>query len=151
MRAINHAATGAIIGLIITNPVALPLAFMSHYALDALPHHGFKESPSSFKFFKAFLLIDTILCLALVIVISLRHPAYWWLAVVCAFIAASPDFMWIGDFKRQLENKPAIKMEGRRALTRWHSYIQWFQRPIGLVTEIVWMIASAIILAALLA
>ncbi len=67
MRAINHAMTGAVIGLAITAPVvAMPIAFFSHFALDALPHFGFakanKTEQMSLAVFMNTLLIDIIFC-----------------------------------------------------------------------------------------
>jgi hypothetical protein len=42
MTATNHAITGAIIAVVIDKPViALPLALLSHFAQDALPHFGY--------------------------------------------------------------------------------------------------------------
>ncbi len=150
MRAINHAITGAIIGLTITNPIALPLAFMSHYALDVIPHHGYDKPPRSFAVFKIILIVDILLCIALVAVLGIRHPSYWWLAVLCAFLAATPDLMWVGDFKKKLIVKSKEDLAKRHAIVRFHFLIQWFERPIGIVVEIAWALAAAALLGVLL-
>ncbi len=151
MRAINHAITGAIIGLAVTNPVALPLAFASHYVLDSLPHHGFNgESFPNLKLFNVLLAVDILLCVALVAVLSIRHPEYWRLAALCAFLAASPDFMWLSDFRRTLKGRSAQNINNRHAAVRLHHYVQWFQRPIGLIVEVAWVIGATVVLVTLL-
>ena len=41
MTATNHILTGATIALAVNHPaVAIPLAFVSHFAWDAIPHFG---------------------------------------------------------------------------------------------------------------
>jgi len=150
MRAINHAMTGAIIGLSIANPVALPLAFVSHYVLDGLPHHGSKKGSIESGFFKFTLALDTVLCISLVVVIGFKHPAYWWLAAVCAFLAASPDFMWLGDFIAALHGKTRKELRHRHRVVQWHNWVQWFEKPIGIIIELVWAAAASIFLIYLL-
>lgn len=150
MRAINHAMTGAIIGLSLANPVALPLAVVSHYALDSLPHYNQKKQLSyGSRLFKLMLLIDIMLCFGLVVVLALKHPGDWWLAGICAFAAASPDFMWLGDFIDVLKGRPLKKHSNQ--LVVLHSWVQWFQRPIGIIVELAWAVLSLAILGYLLA
>lgn len=41
MIATNHALTGAAIAVVIKQPIlAIPLAFVSHFICDAIPHFG---------------------------------------------------------------------------------------------------------------
>lgn len=111
MRAINHALTGAIIGLTIAEPlVALPVALMSHFVLDAIPHYG-ESNPDTnavlrSKSFKDALYVDAALCFVLVLVIVVARPLNWILAGVCAFIAAAPDFASIGRYIKVRAHKP---------------------------------------------
>jgi hypothetical protein len=147
MRAINHALTGALIGLIVAEPViAIPAAVASHFVCDVIPHYdGVPAKPSQkvklrwwrSKAFRYLLYADAALCGVLVAVLAVRHPLHWLLAAICAFAAAAPDFMSIGLFKNRNKNK--VKM------TKFNTFaggIQWFQRPIGAVVEIAWFIAA---------
>lgn len=146
MTATNHALTGAIIGLVAGNPlVAVPGAFVSHFVCDALPHYGSAEPAKKVvktDGFRNYLLVEAAVCGLLVLVLALTQPAHWWLAAICAFIAASPDFFWI--------NKYRVMRAGRtwhpNAFSRFARDIQWFQRPIGAVVEVAWFIAALIIL-----
>lgn len=146
MRAINHAMTGAIIGLAVTNPVALPLAFASHYVLDAIPHHAEKNHAINTKLFKAMLIIDALLCAFLVIIITIKHPTYWWIAALCAFLAASPDFIWFGDFIKVSKSGVRRDIKKRSAFARLHAWIQWFEKPIGIFVEIAWAFGAGVFL-----
>ena len=47
MTATNHVVTGIAIVALVPNPaISLPLAFLAHFALDALPHFGDRKHRS---------------------------------------------------------------------------------------------------------
>lgn len=150
MRAINHALTGAIIGLTVGEPlVAVPAALASHYVLDVIPHHG--EDGDKLKWlrsgrFESLLVIDALLCLGLVLALAFNHPLNWLLAAVCAFVAAAPDFLSINRYIKAREGK---KWTGSW-YTVWAGKIQWFERPIGAVVELAWFAGAIVLLAPLL-
>ncbi|HSX45413.1 MAG TPA: hypothetical protein VLG27_00220 [Candidatus Saccharimonadia bacterium] len=156
MRAINHALTGALIGLAVGEPsVAVPAAVASHFVCDAIPHYdGLPARPTPLmkqrwihsKLFKKLLVADAALCLVLVAVLADLEPAHWLLAAVCAFAAAAPDFLWIPRFLAR-KAKPQ-KLTG---FNKFAGGIQWFQRPIGAVVEVAWFIAAIILIAPFLA
>ena len=89
-----HLLLGALIGKEVNNPyLAIPLAFLSHYFLDLLPHIEYpienitkKQWSKSFPdFIKVFL--DIFLGLLLIFLFSKNHPIIY----VCAFFAILPD------------------------------------------------------------
>ncbi len=150
MTAINHAITGSIIGLTISNPfIAVPLAFISHYFLDLIPHYGTKQDNDKFiksKYFKTFLCVDILLCIILAIVLFIIKPTSYLIVILCAFIATSPDLVNLKKFILINQNKnykPGL-------LYRMSAFIQWFEKPIGLIVEIAWFLASGFILVELL-
>jgi small-conductance mechanosensitive channel len=145
MRAINHALTGAFIGLAVAEPVvAIPAAIASHFVLDAIPHHGSQKNNLKVlrsKTFRSTLYADALLCALLVIVLAGQRPFSWFLGAICAFLAAAPDFVWYKRYKRANDHKtwrPGW-------FERWASDIQWFQRPIGWLVEVAWFIAGVIV------
>ena len=150
MRAINHALTGAIVGLTVHEPVvALPVALASHFVCDAIPHWGFdKPTPASLRSaaFKYSLMIDVILCFLLVLIIFINQPVGWVLAILCAFAATSPDLISIRQYRSALRHEPFKP----NRYEKFASGIQWFEKPIGIYVEIVWLIAASSILTALL-
>jgi hypothetical protein len=143
MRAINHALTGALIGLTVPEPlIAVPLAVASHFVLDALPHYGVTKSNNEAFMrstrFKYYLVLDAVACVALVFGLAFSHPLNWLLAALCAFAAAAPDFASIGRWKVALRHK---KFKPSSYL-KFAIGIQWFERPIGVVVEVCWLIAG---------
>jgi len=145
VRAINHALTGTLIGLTVAEPaVAVPIAFVSHYVCDMVPHYDLslptKQKIRS-KQFNFLLLLDIVLCLLLVLILSADKPANWILAAVCAFAAAAPDFFSFGQYRNTLRSK---RWQGNR-YTRFAKDIQWFERPIGGLVEVAWFIAAVVL------
>ncbi len=144
MRAINHAVTGAVIAVASGNAwLAVPAAIASHFVLDAIPHHGDAHKVPDSQSFTNTLIADALLCIGLVAVLSVWQPSHWQLASVCAFLATSPDLMWIGRFRNA---RRGLKPPRFNTIMRFHSQIQWFQRPIGVVTEVAWFIGMSWIL-----
>jgi hypothetical protein len=142
MTATNHAITGALIGLSIGNPaVAIPLAFISHFALDAIPHYDQAEQDmakrlGSKQFIYEQLILGAGLCLSLVIALAITHPRHWLVASVCAFAATSPDLFWIPRFVH-------VKRTGKDLLPsnwflRFHHWIQWKTGPQLWWVEAAW-------------
>ncbi len=140
MTAINHAVTGAVVGLIIGQPVvALPVAFMSHFVCDAIPHFGIKDDGwIRSKAFRNLILVDSMLCILLVGMLAATHPHHWLLAAACAFLATSPDLLWLNHFIKARSGKPWKA----NVLEKFAAGIQWFERPSGAIVEVAWLIAG---------
>ncbi|HWB39498.1 MAG TPA: hypothetical protein VG604_04670 [Candidatus Saccharimonadales bacterium] len=145
MTATNHALTGALIGLSVGNPwIAAPAALLSHFVCDALPHfgHGKETKHIKTKAFRNYLVADASLCTILVIILAITQPRHWLLAAACAFLAASPDFLWIRKFR-------SVRYHTKWQptwLDKFAADIQWFQRPIGAVVEAVWFVGATLLL-----
>jgi hypothetical protein len=146
MTATNHALTGAAIGLIVGEPlIAIPASFASHFVCDALPHFAFSDRQKVLgtNLFRNYLVTEAIVCLMIVGLLFYLHPHNWLLAAACAFVAASPDFLWINKFRYARKNqqwRPDV-------FARFAGGIQWFQKPIGAVVEIVWFVSLIAIIA----
>jgi hypothetical protein len=146
MRAINHALTGSVIGLVVSEPLlAVPAAVLSHYACDALPHFGMNLPPSQelrSRLFRNLLYLDVVLCVGLVAVIAALRPDHWVLAAGCAFAAAAPDWLSFNRYRSALKHRPWRST----AYSRFATSIQWFERPIGAFVEVVWFGAGIALL-----
>jgi hypothetical protein len=135
MRAINHALTGASIAIVVDKPMlAIPLAFLSHFACDALPHFDDTERNKGKAYFNTVLSIDATLCALLVLGLYFLMPTAWLVPAAAAFAATSPDFMWIKHWLKGTD-KPKINNSW---ITRFHSWIQWSQTKPGMVVEFAW-------------
>jgi hypothetical protein len=150
MRMINHAMTGALIGLAVGEPaVAVPIALASHFVLDAIPHHDSAKPDSEYlrsKWFTTVLVIDILLCILLVLILAARQPLHWQLAAICAFVAASPDMLFIDRYIKALRHQ-SVRLS---RFVQWTRDIQWFARPIGAVVEAAWFAGAAVLLSSLI-
>jgi hypothetical protein len=150
MTATNHALTGATIGLLVGNPlIALPAAFLSHFICDSIPHLDTHDPPMYKRtWFTRMLLVDALVCVGIVGSLALNHPLHWQLAAICAFLATSPDLMWINEYLRVRRKQADQPM--RLSIMRFHYFIQWFARPIGGLVEVAWFIGLGTIFITLL-
>ncbi len=102
MTGTNHFLVGAGIGLTFSQPVAaIPLAFVSHFVLDALPHFGVefdKKAGRRPTFFGVITKIDGLVALLLLYFAVVSQP---WLVPICMIVALSPDFVWLYKFSIQ--------------------------------------------------
>jgi len=146
VTATNHALTGAVIGMVVSNPwIAVPTALVSHFVCDAIPHFGMGKEFIRTKAFRNFLIFDAALCIVLVLFLGMVQPAYWMLAAVCAFVATSPDLLWIPLYKKSLQGK-GYTFTG---FYKFAADIQWFERPIGGIVELLWFFAATFIVISL--
>ena len=134
MTATNHALSGAIIGLTITqSAIALPLAFVSHFILDAVPHFGirFYESERKRRLFHIYLLVDA--TLLAVVMVSLFFAGAGWLAFGCLFLAGCPDF--VQAYKYLFDKNFRVMPSQEHRFTRFHKKIQWNETLKGIFIE----------------
>lgn len=147
MTAVNHALTGAAIGLLTGEPlVALPAALMSHYICDALPHFGTGLADKivlKTNAFRNYLMAEAALCAMVVAVLTVLRPSHWVLAAACAFVAAAPDLLSINRYWNVRHGR--AWQPG--AYTKFASRIQWFERPVGALVEAAWFVAVMAVLA----
>ena len=137
MTGTNHFLAGASIGLYISNPVvAIPVAFMSHFALDALPHFGVafdtrtkKRPPVFTRVIRADALISIVLLYFAITSLPL-------LATACMIAALSPDFVWVYKFTFK-ERFGKLPPSPKGPLSQLHKDIQRYERIWGLYVEIV--------------
>lgn len=151
MTAPNHALTGALIGLTVHEPaLAMPLAFLSHFACDAIPHYdsALEDGPKRFsskEFIYVQLVAGAVLCFALVVCLAVTKPQYWLLAAVCAFLAASPDLFWIPRFVQSLRTHKDPGAKGW--FLRFHAFVQWKTGPQFWIVEAGWFVAGCLLVA----
>jgi hypothetical protein len=134
MTGFNHGVTGAAIALTLKQPaLAIPLAFISHFIQDAIPHFGLDEKELFKKRFNIILVLDFLFALILMIILAILFPA------------ASPDLMWAYHrlyVERINNHKPKLGITARM-----HHKIQWSQTLSGIYVEALWfLLVGALIL-----
>lgn len=141
MTATNHVLTGAVVAATVREPIlAIPVALLSHYVLDALPHFGVSEDSevrNRSKCFRCVLAADVCLFAAALIVVPIacQRLAPAWLLLACMLAAFLPDVPWIYRFFQELKAKAPRK---RHILNHLHGKLQWGERPWGVAIEILW-------------
>jgi hypothetical protein len=153
MTGTNHGMTGAVIALLVKEPVlAVPLSFLSHFACDAIPHFGVKDHPGEpddelFKTkFNIILVIDFLVAVSLMLLLGHLFPDRKWLIWGCMVAAAIPDLVHI-YYRIYLERVKKMKYK-RDPISRFHHWIQYSQTTQGVFVELAWFVSmGAIILA----
>lgn len=147
MTASNHVVAGAVIAAAVPQAaIALPLAFVSHFIMDALPHYGDTDKHSWLnRHFKYVLGIDLLLTLIFLIGLTVFQPANWGLLALGGLVAVSPDVLWLPYFLADLKHE----QKEHSKLAKLLKWIQWGERPWGIYIEGAVLIGLLAILAAL--
>ncbi len=149
MTGFNHGLTGAAIAITIKRPeLAIPLAFLSHFAQDAIPHWDYGVKPGSGKFFdrrfNTFLIADFTFALFTMAFLLGAFPDQYKLIWACMIAAASPDLMW-GYYYLYLK-----KIKGGKIHFDWlakaHDAFEWSESLPGAVVEAAWLIGFSLLI-----
>lgn len=151
MLELPHATVGATIASKIGNPyLSLPLAFLTHFLLDLLPHwnpHIFTEMQSTGKVSKksVFIIVaDAILALLVGLIIAFQ---FWpdskkvIIVLLGAFMGVIPDLIEAPYFFFHSKNEFLLK------LIKFQGKIQWKTAPaVGIITQIIALLLCFLIL-----
>ncbi len=146
MTATNHVLAGAVIAASVKKPeLAIPLAFISHFVMDGLPH--FHPSQVSSKLAQKIAYSDAAVAifLSLVLLVRLKAGTPGWLILTCAFLAVSPDFVWVWRYYK-LKNLEKVFSEPMSWFSRFHEKIQWSESQLGGgLVELGWFVLLVIL------
>lgn len=143
MTATNHVVTGMTLLAAVPHPAMLPVAFLSHFALDALPHYGAPATEHTSHKFLVILFSDMGVAASFLLAITLLQPENWPLLVLGGILSASPDLMWLPRWLQELQGKDPGKLH---LIGRFHSWIQWAEKPWGLIVELIWFLGFSYLL-----
>lgn len=142
MTGLNHVLTGTAIALAVQQPlVAAPLAFLSHFVLDVIPHFDHPHYRYGSRYFAAIMASDGVISVAAVITLMVLVPGMAGTIAIGALFAIMPDFAWLYYYRN---NRP------QWWFFRFHSKIQWFERPPGALVEASYLIFISTVLVALI-
>lgn len=120
--------------------LAIPLAFVSHFVQDAIPHWDYGTSRPGgrllSKKFNRLLAADFLLALIAMAFFAGVFPELMWIIWISMFAAAAPDLMWA--YYYIYINKIKKRKIEFNWLARFHSGIEWSETPKGLIVEVVW-------------
>lgn len=119
MLATNHALSGGLIGALLPWPIALPVAFASHFVLDAIPHYGIPHSKrNNSRVYKLIVYSDTFVALSIALAAILLHK---WHMEIAGWVAYSPDALWVLFYFRQGRS---LNMKVNNRFMKFHRDIQ---------------------------
>lgn len=119
--------------------LALPLALASHFAMDALPHFGYKGNRGFGEALQHRLSywVGYISAVTTFAIILLLVSNQLWAALVAGIMAALPDVLGIYNYRKY--EKHGQKAHGILKIVhvQFHRAIQWCERPWGIYIELV--------------
>lgn len=134
MTGLNHALTGSAIALVVKRPLlAIPLAFLSHFFIDMVPHWGNTSfyTPGSPEFPYILAADGLLVVISLVIICYYARRDQIWLILTCAFLAMLPDAFWALGRSDNLPS-PIVWFD------TFHKNIQWCEKPWGIIIELLY-------------
>jgi Na+-transporting methylmalonyl-CoA/oxaloacetate decarboxylase beta subunit len=132
MTGFNHALTGAAIGLAVQQPLlVIPLAFLSHFILDSLPHFDHPLYTFGSKHAWKLYIIDALIAVTGVILTILYAPALLLPITLGAVFAVLPDATLVHYYTK---GKPSHWFHN------FHLGVQWFEKPIGILVEAAYLV-----------
>lgn len=137
MTLTNHLLTGAALAKFLPLPIAIPLAFASHFILDALPHFGFRtieERMQHMGIFRAVIVLDIIAAAATTGWLIKDGHTVW---LLVGLVACSPDLLWIYRFTVEEKFGKVKPTQGNRFI-QFHRSIQKYEHMWGIVVEVVY-------------
>lgn len=138
MTITNHVLAGAVIGLTVTNPVvAVILALISHFVMDALPHFGYAGKKGYEEVLKHRLsyVVAIITLVTALVVLGLLVLNGKWYAVAIALVATLPDAVGLYNWLRYEKHGKHASGVIRLLHVKFHRAIQWCERPWGILIE----------------
>ncbi len=149
MTGLNHTATGAVIALSIKQPfLALPLAFASHFVLDALPHFGIDHADKAQQsLLRKVVTYDS--CATVLLILTVYLVSRNLFVVACMLITLLPDSVWFVKYAHDRYRGQAFSLP-KDVFSRFHKRIQWGERPWAWRLELVWAVVALTVLSVIL-
>ena len=125
------------VSLVVKQPLlAIPLAFVSHFIADALPHYGTRTF--QIKFLTKLWLLDAVL---LSVALVLTYVNFGFYSVFIGFIATSPDLQSVYKMTvdEKFEQLPKIPKKG---FYSFHANIQKYEKPYNWPFEFLYLTLS---------
>lgn len=144
MQFANHMLVGAALALAVPQPViALPLALVSHFALDSLPHFGYnREGLGASLSHRTTYFVQGLSLVGIVLLLSILPPLHW-LIILAMLLSIAPDFDWIYKYVYFLSTK---HLPPSTTFDRFHRRIQWCERQWGVMSELLFFIVGFLLL-----
>lgn len=136
MTTTSHALTGAAIAAVVKKPwLAIPLAVLSHFICDMIPHFGIGMQFGTSAMYW-WLVIDGIMACGFAGFLLWKKVQRPHLLAAAGFAAMAPDLAWLYYGIKEHLAQQAIAFD---PVTEFHKSIQWYEQPLGLLVEFLWI------------
>lgn len=135
----NHTLTGVLLGLTVDHPALLaPAAVASHLGMDMLPHFGYAPIKDQFRapMFLVWGVLDVAASAAVVGAACVAWPQRIPHILLGTFGAALPDLVYVPI--AFLGKQRIYRIPGYRTMINFLGRIQWYEKPLGFITEVLW-------------
>lgn len=146
MTVTNHAVTGAVIALAVHKPLlAIPLALLSHFLLDVVPHGEPRDFSNSVA--KTIIFADGCVAgiLGIIILLFLNTSVPAWVIFGCMAAAVSPDLTWAIRYLR-IKDIDKVFAEPMSKFSHIHYNYQGKQFIKGFYIEAAWFVLVVFLL-----
>lgn len=127
----THALVASTVAIKTGNPyIYIPFALADHFLLDSMPHFGGKLVGKNFK---VFTVIDAICGITLFLILARYTQFSVFILFSVCLLAGWPDLVHL--YERLVDPKAFKKFQ------KFHSKIQRFEFPAGILIEIVIVVA----------
>jgi hypothetical protein len=132
MLAINHTLTAVVLAVSIEKPaIVLPLALISHFLIDIIPHYGNGTNiVRGTNLYDIKVVIDGLLSIVVTVLAMQHWPNKAPIILAAVFFSVLPDLLW-----------PLALIVRRKGVVweffKFHKLIQ-HESPKGIFTEIAW-------------
>ncbi len=126
MISLNHVLAGTAIGLAVKEPaLAAPLAFLSHFLLDATPHFSYAWPGWKMRTIWA---LDALASTLVLVLLCTAQPTLAFAILAGGMFAELPDLFWLYE-------RLVIKGKSNFWYFAFHRKIQWSETQRGLAYE----------------
>lgn len=149
MTATNHAVTGAVIALVVQKPLlAIPLALLSHFVLDVIPHSEPRDFSNSLA--KKIIFTDGVIAaiLGVSLPLILNTTVSPLVIFACMTAAVVPDLIW-GIRYLRIKDIDKVFTEPMSKFSRIHFNSQWSESIEGFYVEAGWLAFATYLLVSL--
>ena len=127
MISLNHVLAGTAIGLALKDPLIIaPVAFISHFVLDAIPHFSYSWPGWKFRTIWA---LDAVASTAALALLCIAEPSLALAIIIGGVCAELPDVFWLYEHL-------IIRAKSSMWYFRFHRTIQWSETRRGLFYEL---------------
>lgn len=133
MTGLSHMITGVVAAKFLPLPLVLPVAFTSHFLVDAILYFD-EMLEKRRKLVRTVWVINFVLLACFLVFLIVRRE---WVFLLSGVVAMSPDFAWVYRFavQERFGKRPPRPVD---KFNVWHAHIQQYKTRLDIVIKVLW-------------